>query len=116
MNTQQAKWMRRKRRHQRIRNRVKGTSSCPRLSVYRSLRHIYGQLIDDERGATLVSVCTLDSDLRDQVPGGNRDSARTTGKLLAEIILDGKASSLDVDLLDLARFEEGRLIHEYNVV
>jgi len=84
MNTQQAKWMRRKRRHQRIRNRVKGTSSCPRLSVYRSLRHIYGQLIDDERGATLVSVCTLDSDLRDQVPGGNRDSARTTGKLLAE--------------------------------
>jgi glycine/D-amino acid oxidase-like deaminating enzyme len=39
-----------------------------------------------------------------------------SGKLMAEIILDGKASTLDVSMLDLARFEEGRLVHEYNVV
>ena len=51
-----------KRQH-RIRNKISGTSSCPRLSVFRSGKHIYAQLIDDENGATLVSASTLDKAL-----------------------------------------------------
>jgi len=89
MNEQKAKWQRRVRRHRRIRNRVKGTMSRPRLSVYRSLRHIYGQLIDDESGRTLVSACTLDPAVREQLPnGGNVESARLTGKVLAQRALE----------------------------
>lgn len=49
----------RKRRHLRIRRRIAGSSTCPRLSVFRSLRHIYAQLIDDRRGITLCAASSL---------------------------------------------------------
>ena len=54
----------RKDRHQRVRNKVSGSASRPRLNVYRSLDNIYAQIIDDEKGVTLVSASTLDKDVK----------------------------------------------------
>ena len=53
----------RKKRHLRVRSKVSGTAKCPRLNVYRSLTHIYAQVIDDEKGVTLVSASTMDKDI-----------------------------------------------------
>lgn len=70
----------RKRRHLRVRRKVKGTAERPRLSVFRSHRHIYGQIIDDEKGATLVAASNFD--LGEQ--GSNEEVAQRVGKILAE--------------------------------
>ncbi|MFT8427472.1 MAG: 50S ribosomal protein L18, partial [Leuconostoc mesenteroides] len=51
----------RKRRHNRVRNKISGTAECPRLNVFRSNKNIYAQIIDDVEGVTLVSASTLDS-------------------------------------------------------
>ncbi len=75
---------RRVRRHRRVRKKVMGTPERPRLCVYKSLRHLYAQLIDDQSGHTLVYVSTLDRELRDRVRGPNREAAKEVGKLLAE--------------------------------
>lgn len=73
----------RKRRHLRVRKRVFGTPERPRLVVYRSLKHIYAQVIDDVKGHTIVSASTLDPELRGKLPAtGNRDAAREVGKLV----------------------------------
>ena len=69
-------------RHQRVRNKISGTPERPRLSVYRSLKHIYAQLIDDVNGVTLVSASTVEKDFADY--GGNKGAASKVGKLLAE--------------------------------
>jgi len=74
----------RKKRHLRVRNKVFGTAERPRLNVYRSLQHIYAQVIDDERGVTLVSASTLSPDIRDKIKsGGNKEAAAEVGKLIA---------------------------------
>jgi large subunit ribosomal protein L18 len=69
--------------HGRIRKRVRGTSSRPRLAVFRSLNHIYAQVIDDEKGVTLCSASTVEKDAGTAV-GGNVAAARTIGRLIAE--------------------------------
>lgn len=69
-------------RHKRVRGKLAGTAECPRLNVFRSLKHIYAQLIDDVNGVTLVSASTLEKDFNDY--GGNIDAAKKIGKLLAE--------------------------------
>lgn len=69
--------------HKRIRRRVTGTSGQPRLAVYRSLNHIYAQVIDDEHGVTLVSASTTEKDLRSST-GGNIDAAKRVGKEIAQ--------------------------------
>ncbi len=75
----------RKKRHLRVRKKVSGTPERPRLNVYRSLRHIYAQLIDDNSGHTLVFASTLDLDLRSQLTvTGNKDAARQVGELLGK--------------------------------
>ena len=75
----------RQRRRFRVRNALKRYSTRPRLSVFRSLKHVYAQIIDDADGKTLVAASTLDKDLRGQVPcGGNCDAARLVGKTVAE--------------------------------
>jgi large subunit ribosomal protein L18 len=75
----------RKRRHLRVRKKVSGNAEIPRLNVYRSLKHIYAQLIDDHSGRTLVFASTLDSSLQGQLTTpGNQDSARLVGELLAK--------------------------------
>ncbi len=78
------KAMRRERRKIRIRKRVFGTPERPRLSVYRSLQHIYAQLIDDVSGRTLVAVSTQSKGVRDeQKYGGNKAAAEKVGAALA---------------------------------
>jgi large subunit ribosomal protein L18 len=75
----------RERRRFRVRNRLKGDSSRPRLSVFRSHKHIYAQLIDDAQGRTLVSASTADKDLGSALKyGGNKAAAQAVGKAIAE--------------------------------
>ena len=74
----------RKKRHGRIRVRVFGTSERPRLNIYRSLNHIYAQVIDDTQGKTLVAASSLDGGLRDAKNGGNIEGAKAVGLLIAE--------------------------------
>ncbi len=69
--------------HHRIRRKVRGTTERPRLAVFRSLNHIYAQVIDDERGKTLVSASTTEKDLRGAT-GGNVEAARRVGRTIAE--------------------------------
>jgi large subunit ribosomal protein L18 len=69
--------------HTRIRRKVRGTSERPRLAIYRSLNHIYAQLIDDEQGATLASASTTEKDLRGGT-GGNVEAAERVGRAIAE--------------------------------
>lgn len=73
------------RRKHVIRNRVDGTAERPRLTVFRSLKNIYAQVIDDENGVTLCAASTQAKDLRGQVKyGGNVAAAKLVGKALAE--------------------------------
>jgi large subunit ribosomal protein L18 len=75
----------RKRRHQRVRNKVVGTLQRPRLNVYRSLNHIYAQIIDDSRGHTLMAVSTIDPSVRESLAGKTKvEQASALGKILAE--------------------------------
>jgi large subunit ribosomal protein L18 len=69
--------------HQRIRRKVKGDTERPRLAIYRSLNHIYAQVIDDRLGQTLVSASTTEKELRGNT-GGNLDAARRIGQTIAE--------------------------------
>ena len=69
--------------HSRIRRKVKGNTERPRLAIYRSLNHIYAQVIDDRLGKTLVSASTTEKDLRG-TGGGNLDAARRIGATIAE--------------------------------
>jgi large subunit ribosomal protein L18 len=72
------------RRHARLRRRIVGTGHRPRLSVFRSLKHIYAQIIDDDRGVTLAAASTLDPEVRDQVQGKRKtEAAGVVGELLA---------------------------------
>lgn len=72
-------------RHLRVRKKISGTTQRPRLSVYRSSKHIYAQLIDDVSGATLASASTVDKELSGQVGnGGNVEAARKVGELIAQ--------------------------------
>ena len=70
--------------HSRIRRKVKGDTERPRLAIYRSLNHIYAQVIDDRLGKTLVSASTTEKDLRGNGSGGNLDAARRVGQVIAE--------------------------------
>ena len=74
----------RQRRHFRVRKRVTGTPERPRLNIYRSLSHIYAQLVDDTKGHTLAAASTLDVNLRTENNGGNVDGATAVGHLIAE--------------------------------
>ncbi|HID85941.1 MAG TPA: 50S ribosomal protein L18 [Anaerolineae bacterium] len=73
------------RRHRRVRKRVYGTPERPRLNVFRSLKHIYAQIIDDTRGHTLAAASTLDPQLRDRLDGLRKtEQARLVGELIAQ--------------------------------
>jgi large subunit ribosomal protein L18 len=70
--------------HDRIRKKMQGTAERPRLNVYRSLNHIYVQVIDDLHGKTLVSASTAEGKKEERRTGGNVASAKTVGKAIAE--------------------------------
>jgi large subunit ribosomal protein L18 len=80
----------RRRRQERVRKKVQGTTTRPRLSVFKSTKHIYGQLIDDMRGHTLAAASSLSPSFRERVrsieqaSGGNVRGAKVVGELIAE--------------------------------
>jgi large subunit ribosomal protein L18 len=82
--------------HRRIRRKVRGSSERPRLAVYRSINHIYAQVVDDQRGQTIVSASTIEKDLRGST-GGNIEAARRIGKAIAERALEKGISSVVFD-------------------
>jgi len=69
-------------RHRRVRGKISGTASCPRLNVFRSSKHIYAQLIDDVAGKTLVAASSMDKDFEGQ--GGDKDAAKKVGQLVGK--------------------------------
>lgn len=85
MDRQKAKHRQQERRRHHVRNKIVGTAERPRLSVFRSSKHIYAQLIDDLNGVTLVSASTVSNDAKKGMPyGGNVKAAGTVGKQIAE--------------------------------
>ena len=82
--------------HRRIRKKVAGTAARPRLAIYRSLNHIYAQVIDDERGRTLASASTTEKDLRGG-SGGNIEAAERVGRAIAERAISAGISSVVFD-------------------
>ncbi len=79
----------RKRRQRRIRLKISGTPERPRLNVFRSLHHIYAQVIDDVAGHTLASASTMDKDIVEQVAGKKKsEQAAIVGKIVAQRALD----------------------------
>lgn len=82
--------------HRRIRRKVSGSGERPRLALYRSLNHIYAQVVDDQLGQTIVSASTTEKDLRGST-GGNIEAARRIGKAIAERALEKGISSVVFD-------------------
>jgi len=81
----QSKLKARQRRHERVRTSVSGTAAKPRLSVFKSLSHIYAQLIDDTTGKTIISASTIEKDLMSALKhGGNIEAAKKVGVNIAE--------------------------------
>ena len=85
MSATKQKALSRERRRNRVRRAVRGTAERPRLTVFRSSKHIYAQVIDDDRGQTLASASTVSPELKGKVTyGGNAAAAEAVGRLLAE--------------------------------
>jgi large subunit ribosomal protein L18 len=82
--------------HRRIRRKVRGNGERPRLAVYRSLNHIYAQVVDDQLGKTIVSASTTEKDLRGST-GGNIEAAQRIGKAIAERALEKGIDSVVFD-------------------
>ncbi len=109
--------------HDRIRGRVRGTAERPRLAIYRSLKHIYAQVIDDSRGRTLVSASSNEKNA--PANGGNLAGAKEVGKLIAgraktkgilKVVFDGVSDAVDYQAREMAdrywRFQEDRVNQE----
>ncbi|WP_287129501.1 50S ribosomal protein L18 [Candidatus Cyanaurora vandensis] len=89
-----------RKRHGRIRNRVTGSTTRPRLAVYRSNRHIYAQVIDDVNQRTLVAASTLDADFKgseDPDAASTQEAARVVGRLVAERAMAGGITQVVFD-------------------
>ena len=85
-------------RHKRVRAKVKGTASAPRLSVYRTLNHIYAQLIDDVKGNTLVTASTLDKEIKSVIADMDKKAqAFAVGELIAKKAKSKKISTVVFD-------------------
>jgi len=84
--------------HQRIRRKIQGTAARPRLCVFRSLAHIYAQVVDDRQGTTLVSASTLESEVHgEKKKAGNIAAAKLVGKAIAE---RAKAKGIEAVVFD----------------
>lgn len=93
MGNLNAKTARRQKRHRRIRAQVSGTAEKPRLSVYRSNKHMYAQIIDDEAGETLVSASSLELGLDESL----MEAAETVGKTIAERAVEAGVKEIAFD-------------------
>jgi large subunit ribosomal protein L18 len=93
MSKTKRKRVHRIRRHRRVRKKVFGTAERPRLNVFRSNRHIYAQLVDDERGVTIAAA----SSLKGSEGGGKKEMAREVGKMVAKAALEAGFTSVQFD-------------------
>jgi len=85
-------------RHKRVRRKVVGTTERPRLSVYRSLSHIYAQVIDDVNGVTLASASTLDADVKALIEGKSKsEQAKIVGETVAKRALEKNVTEVVFD-------------------
>ncbi len=82
--------------HTRIRKKVRGSAERPRLAIFRSVNHIYAQVIDDDNGVTLASASTTEKDLRGAT-GGNVEAARRVGQAIAERLKEKGITSVVFD-------------------
>jgi large subunit ribosomal protein L18 len=106
MTTTASRGAARQKRHDRIRLTVEGDSTRPRLAVFRSLKHIYAQVIDDSAGRTLAAASDLDADLR-SADGPKTDDATKVGRLIAQ---RARAAGVDRVVFDRAGFRyHGRI-------
>jgi large subunit ribosomal protein L18 len=88
----------RKRRCFRVRNKIKRHSTRPRLSVFRSHKHVYAQIVDDQASRTLVAASTLDATIREGLKyGGNKDAAAVVGKAIAQRALEAGIKQVAFD-------------------
>lgn len=91
-----------RKRHQRVRLKISGETSCPRLAVYRSTKHIYAQLIDDVKRVTICSASSIDKDLKEKLShGGNIEAAKAVGAAIAK---KAKASGVEECVFDRGGF------------
>lgn len=98
MDRSKGKYIARHKRKKRVRKKIIGTRQRPRLSVFRSLRHIYAQIIDDETGDTLIAASTLSPELKDShSTGGNVDAAQQVGTLIARRAKEHQIESVVFD-------------------
>ena len=86
----------RQKRHLRVRMNIAGTASLPRLNVYRSNKHIYAQIIDDEKGVTLVSASSNDKELK-LANGSNVEAAKQVGAVVAKRALEQSITAVVFD-------------------
>ncbi len=94
MQTREARY----RRHYRVRQKISGNDSRPRLCVFRSLNHIYAQVIDDVQGHTLVAASTLDADIKNGKDKKSKtDQAEAVGQLLAKRAVDKGIKQVSFD-------------------
>ena len=96
MNVSQNRRVSRLKRQARVRKKVRGTSECPRLSVFRSAKHIYAQIIEDTTGRTLVAASTLSSDV-DMPSYGNIAAAKAVGSSIAKKALEQNITQVVFD-------------------
>jgi large subunit ribosomal protein L18 len=98
----------RQRLHDRIRKKIRGSETRPRLAVYRSQGHIYAQVIDDDAGRTLVAACSLDKDVKAKHKrGGNLAAAKEVGGLVAS---RAKQKGIELVVFDRGGFQyHGRI-------
>lgn len=82
-------------RHKRVRGKIQGTESRPRMNVFRSRSNIYAQIIDDVKGTTLVSASSVEKDFKEY--GGNKEAAKKVGQLIAKRALDKKIKDVVFD-------------------
>lgn len=96
MNESQKRRVARLKRQARVRKKVRGTTECPRLSVFRSAKHIYAQIIEDATGKTLVATSTLCKDVG-LVNCGNVEAAKAVGSAIAKKALDQNITNVVFD-------------------
>ncbi len=98
MSYKESRNKRRLRRHARVRNKLHGTATHPRLCVFRSNAEIYAQLIDDDNGVTLAQASSLDKVIAESIEhGGNIEAAKAVGKLIAERTLEKDITTVIFD-------------------
>ena len=99
MNIQESKKRKRIRRKFTIRRKVSGTTDKPRLTVFRSLNHVYAQIIDDTKGITLVSASTLDSEVKADIKADTKksDQSKLVGKAVARRAIEKNIKEVAFD-------------------